>query len=118
MHAALESMAAEVARERSSSGQSLLGVLRSPVSRAQLHVGVLLQALQQLAGINTVMYFTPVILKMAGFADTQQALLLSCAPAAVNAAGTVLGAHLQVHWCREHAASFSSHDALHLCEGL
>lgn len=95
VHASLESMAAEVSRERSTSSKSLFDVLKSPVSRAQLHIGVMLQALQQLAGINTVMYFTPVILQMAGFADTRQALLLSCAPAAVNAAGTVLGALLQ-----------------------
>ena len=93
VHATLESMAAEVARERSTGSRSVLAVVRSPVSRVQLYIGVVLQALQQLAGINTVMYFTPVILKMAGFTDTRQALLLSCAPAAVNAAGTILGAH-------------------------
>lgn len=38
------------------------------------------------------MYFTPVILQMAGFQNKQQALLLSCLPAAVNAAGTIVGA--------------------------
>ena len=92
VQATLDSMAAELARERCSSSKSMLTVLRSSVARAQLHVGVMLQALQQLVGINTVMYFTPVILQMAGFADTRQALLLSCAPAAVNATGTVIGA--------------------------
>jgi MFS transporter, SP family, solute carrier family 2 (myo-inositol transporter), member 13 len=92
MHATLESIAAEIARERSGSRKSLLDILRSPVSRGQLHVGVVLQMLQQLAGINTVMYFTPVILQMAGFADTRQALLFACAPAAVNALGTIAGA--------------------------
>lgn len=91
VHATLDSMAAEVARERTTSSKHLWDVLKSPMSRAQLHIGVMLQALQQLAGVNTVMYFTPVILQMAGFADTRRALLLSCAPAAVNAAGTVLG---------------------------
>jgi hypothetical protein len=39
-----------------------------------------------------VMYFTPVILEIAGFRDKQQILLLSCLPASVNAIGTVVGA--------------------------
>lgn len=37
------------------------------------------------------MYFTPVILQLAGFRDKQQILLLSCLPASVNALGTVVG---------------------------
>lgn len=53
-----------------------------------------MQVLQQLCGINTVMYFTPVILQMAGFQNKQQALLLSCLPASVNTAGTVIGTNL------------------------
>ena len=121
VHATLESMTAEVARERSTSTHSVLDALRSPVSRAQLHIGVGLQALQQLTGINTVMYFTPVILKMAGFADTRQALLLSCAPAAVNAAGTVLGAHsfpCKLIGCLEHAALFNPYNVLRITEGF
>lgn len=50
-----------------------------------------LQALQQLCGINTVMYYAPVILEAGGLADKQTALLWSLLPAAVNAAGTVVG---------------------------
>lgn len=60
------------------------------IHREPTHFAV--QILQQLCGINTVMYFTPVILQMAGFRNKQEALLLSCFPAAVNAAGTVVGA--------------------------
>lgn len=72
--------------------KALLRMLRDPLARAQLHIGVALQALQQLCGINTVMYFTPVILQMAGYADRQQALLWACLPAGCNALGTVAGA--------------------------
>ena len=38
--------------------------------------GVGLQVLQQLAGINTVMYYTPAILELAGIHDNRQALLV------------------------------------------
>lgn len=43
--------------------------------------------LQQLAGINTVMYYTPAILELAGFHDKRSALLIAMAPAAGAAAG-------------------------------
>ena len=38
------------------------------------------------------MYFTPVLLQMAGFVDRRQALLWACLPAGCNALGTVAGA--------------------------
>lgn len=38
--------------------------------------GVGLQVLQQLAGINTVMYFTPAILELAGIHNNRLALLV------------------------------------------
>ena len=44
--------------------------------------GLGLQVLQQLAGINTVMYYTPAILELAGFHDKRSALLIAMAPAA------------------------------------
>ena len=53
--------------------------------------GVGLQVLQQLAGINTVMYYAPVILAAAGVRGRREGLLVALAPAAVNALGTVVG---------------------------
>jgi Sugar (and other) transporter len=53
--------------------------------------GLGLQVLQQLCGINTVMYFTPAILELAGFQDKRTALLMAMLPAGVNATGTVAG---------------------------
>ena len=53
--------------------------------------GIGLQVLQQICGINTVMYYTPTILEIAGFVDKRQALFLSILPAFVNAVGTLIG---------------------------
>ncbi|CAK9153200.1 unnamed protein product [Ilex paraguariensis] len=53
-----------------------------------------LQAFQQFTGINTVMYYSPTIVQMAGFSSNQLALLLSLIVAAVNAAGTIVGIYL------------------------
>ncbi|CAK9144889.1 unnamed protein product, partial [Ilex paraguariensis] len=49
---------------------------------------------QQFTGINTVMYYSPTIVQMAGFSSNQLALLLSLIVAAVNAAGTIVGIYL------------------------
>jgi len=50
-----------------------------------------LQVLQQLAGINTAMYFSPTILQLAGVQGNRAALLASLLPAGVNALGTLGG---------------------------
>lgn len=52
------------------------------------------QAFQQFTGINTVMYYSPTIVQMAGFESNQLAILLSLIVAAMNAAGTVVGIYL------------------------
>ncbi|KAG9447089.1 hypothetical protein H6P81_013217 [Aristolochia fimbriata] len=56
--------------------------------------GAGLQAFQQFTGINTVMYYSPTIVQMAGFSSNQLALLLSLIVAAMNAGGTVVGIYL------------------------
>lgn len=50
-----------------------------------------MQAFQQFTGINTVMYYCPTIVQMAGFSSKKLALLLSLIIAAMNAIGTVIG---------------------------
>lgn len=65
---------------------------------------VLLQAFQQFTGINTVMYYSPTIVQMAGFSSNQLALLLSLIVAALNAAGTILGIYLIDHFGRRKLA--------------
>ena len=45
-------------------------------------------------GINTVMYYSPSIIELAGYASHETALLLSAGVAAMNAVGTVAGIFL------------------------
>jgi len=49
------------------------------------------QIFQQLVGINTVMYYSPSIVELAGFASHQTALLLSLIVSGLNALGTIVG---------------------------
>lgn len=77
-------------QKRNSRADSLSGSSCSDSSRCP-PAGVGLQVLQQACGINTVMYFLVSILTLAGISDNRTALLIAMGPAAVNAAGTVLG---------------------------
>ncbi|GMH42012.1 hypothetical protein BSKO_09931 [Bryopsis sp. KO-2023] len=65
--------------------------LMQPEVRYELSIGVGLQIYQQFCGINTVMYYTPTILQMAGFIDRRQALLASLLPVLINSLGSVIG---------------------------
>lgn len=58
---------------------------------------MLLQIFQQVTGVNTIMYYSPTILQMAGFHSNQLALLLSLVIAAMNAIGTIVGIYLIDH---------------------
>nr|GEX73324.1 inositol transporter 1 [Tanacetum cinerariifolium] len=61
-------------------------------------------AFQQFTGINTVMYYSPTIVQMAGFGSNQLALQLSLIVALMNAAGTVVGIYLIDHVGRKKLA--------------
>ncbi|KAJ0606141.1 putative major facilitator, sugar transporter, major facilitator superfamily [Helianthus annuus] len=76
---------------------SYLDVFRIKEIRLAFFAGAGLQAFQQFTGINTVMYYSPTIVQMAGFRSNQLALLLSLMVALMNAAGTVVGIHLIDH---------------------
>ncbi|CAL9040514.1 unnamed protein product [Musa banksii] len=71
-----------------------LDVFKSKEMRLAFLAGAGLQAFQQFTGINTVMYYSPTIVQMAGFTSNQLALLLSLIVAAMNAAGTIVGIFL------------------------
>ncbi|CAA6657896.1 unnamed protein product [Spirodela intermedia] len=58
--------------------------------RKGLVAGVGLQVFQQFVGINTVMYYSPTIVQLAGFASNQTALLLSLITSGLNALGSVV----------------------------
>ncbi|KAL5543244.1 hypothetical protein UlMin_010954 [Ulmus minor] len=74
-----------------------LDVFKTKEIRLAFIAGAGLQAFQQFTGINTVMYYSPTIVQMAGFQSNQLALLLSLIVASMNAAGTVLGIYLIDH---------------------
>ncbi|KAJ9178594.1 hypothetical protein P3X46_010468 [Hevea brasiliensis] len=81
-----------------------LDVFKSKEIRLAFLAGAGLQAFQQFTGINTVMYYSPTIVQMAGFSSNQIALLLSLIIAAMNAAGSILGIYLIDHFGRKKLA--------------
>ena len=57
-------------------------------------LGCLLQCFQQVAGINTVMYYSAKIITMAGFSDRSQAIWMSAGVASANFLCTFIGLFL------------------------
>ncbi|KAK9159502.1 hypothetical protein Syun_005843 [Stephania yunnanensis] len=80
--------------DRSKESVHFLDVFKIKEIRIAFFAGAGLQAFQQFSGINTVMYYSPTIVQMAGFTSNRLALLLSLIVAAMNASGTVLGIYL------------------------
>ncbi|EEF42612.1 sugar transporter, putative [Ricinus communis] len=68
---------------------SIRNLCKTKTVRRGLIAGVGLQVFQQFVGINTVMYYSPTIIQLAGYASNQTALLLSLVTAGLNAACTV-----------------------------
>ncbi|XP_076956080.1 inositol transporter 1-like [Bidens hawaiensis] len=79
-------------------------VFRIKEIRLAFVAGAGLQAFQQFTGINTVMYYSPTIVQMAGFGSNQLALQLSLIVALMNAAGTIVGIYLIDHVGRRQLA--------------
>ncbi|KAL9145990.1 hypothetical protein ABFS82_13G081500 [Erythranthe guttata] len=69
---------------------NFLKLLQTKAIRRGLIAGVGLQIFQQFVGINTVMYYSPTIVQLAGFASNQTALLLSLVTAGLNAFGSIV----------------------------
>lgn len=67
-----------------------LSALMKPLVKKALILGVLLSAFQQITGINTVIYYAPEILHLAGFASSTSALLATVGIGIVNVIVTVL----------------------------
>eukprot|EP01018_Ginkgo_biloba_P018990 Gb_11512 [translate_table: standard] len=83
--------AAEQESDPDSNNISIGDTLGSKEMRLALIAGVGIQIFQQLVGINTVMYYSPSIMELAGFASHRTALLLSLLVAGMNALGTIAG---------------------------
>jgi sugar porter (SP) family MFS transporter len=74
-------------------GASLHDLLAPQLRRALL-VGVGLALLQQVTGVNTVIYYAPMIFKMAGLASSSASILATVGLGCVNVAFTVLAIFL------------------------
>ncbi|KAG6639135.1 hypothetical protein CIPAW_10G079200 [Carya illinoinensis] len=75
-------------------GNNLFSKLRSPmgnvVVRRALCAGIAVQVVQQFVGINTILYYCPSIMQLAGYASKVVALGLSLVTAGLNCVGTVI----------------------------
>nr|KJB69856.1 hypothetical protein B456_011G046300 [Gossypium raimondii] len=84
-----ESVEAEI-REEGCAKINIMKLLKTKTVRRGLIAGVGLQVFQQFVGINTVMYYSPTIVQLAGFASNKTALLLSLVTAGLNALGSIV----------------------------
>lgn len=77
-----------------STGDGVFSKLKSAwnnkVVRRGLYAGITVQVAQQFVGINTVMYYSPTIVQLAGFASNTTALALSLITTGLNSFGTIL----------------------------
>lgn len=65
--------------------------LWSPAVRGSVFIAVGLTVLQQVTGINTIIYYGPQIFELAGIASHASAIFATLLVASVNVAGTVVG---------------------------
>ncbi|KAJ8642164.1 hypothetical protein MRB53_018858 [Persea americana] len=84
------SIEAEVNEEGPSEKINFIKLWKTKTVRRGLIAGVGLQIFQQFVGINTVMYYSPTIVQLAGFASNQIALLLSLITSGLNTMGSIV----------------------------
>ncbi|XP_058196878.1 inositol transporter 4 [Rhododendron vialii] len=93
MKALQSSVEAEKAEE-DSIGDDIIskvkGAWSNDVVRRGLYAGITVQVAQQFVGINTVMYYSPTIVQLAGFASNKTALALSLVTSGLNALGSIV----------------------------
>ncbi|XP_041024359.1 probable inositol transporter 2 [Juglans microcarpa x Juglans regia] len=85
-----ESVEAEIQAKGSSGKITYAELWKTKTVRRGLIAGVGLQVFQQFVGINTVMYYSPTIVQLAGIASNRTALLLSLVTAGLNACGSIV----------------------------
>ncbi|CAH2034462.1 unnamed protein product [Thlaspi arvense] len=85
-----DSVESEILEVGSSEKINMIKLCKTKTVRRGLIAGVGLQVFQQFVGINTVMYYSPTIVQLAGFASNRTALLLSLVTAGLNAFGSII----------------------------
>ncbi|CAL0324872.1 unnamed protein product [Lupinus luteus] len=90
INAVRESVEFEMKEAEASDKASIIKLLKTKTVRRGLYAGMGLQIFQQFVGINTVMYYSPTIVQLAGFASNKTALLLSLITSGLNAFGSIL----------------------------
>ncbi|KAG8510365.1 Proton myo-inositol cotransporter, partial [Galemys pyrenaicus] len=90
----IRSSVEEERKDVGSAGPVICRMLSHPPVRRALAVGCGLQLFQQLAGINTIMYYSATILQMAGVADDRLAIWLASLTAFTNFIFTLVGVWL------------------------
>uniref|UniRef100_A0A0N5ACA5 MFS domain-containing protein n=1 Tax=Syphacia muris TaxID=451379 RepID=A0A0N5ACA5_9BILA len=86
-----ESYKAELKAKQFLNGQTALSrIFDTPHVRRALLVGCLLQAFQQLAGINTIIYYTSSIIRSAGIMNSHNTIWISVIISGVNFASTLV----------------------------
>ena len=89
-----DSVESEIFEEGSSEKINITKLCKTKTVRRGLIAGVGLQVFQQFVGINTVMYYSPTIFQLAGFASNRTAILLSLVTARLNAFGSIISIYL------------------------
>ncbi|CAI5785247.1 proton myo-inositol cotransporter [Podarcis lilfordi] len=84
----------EEEKEVGAAGPVICRMLTYPPTRKELIVGCGLQMFQQLAGINTVMYYSATIMQMSGVQDDRIAIWLAAVTAFTNFIFTLVGVWL------------------------
>lgn len=102
-----DSVEAEIKETGSAGKISYSELWKTKTVRRGLIAGVGLQIFQQFVGINTVMYYSPTIIQLAGIASNQTALLLSLVTSGLNAAGSIVSIYLIDRTGRRKLAAFS-----------
>ncbi|KAG9439730.1 hypothetical protein H6P81_019895 [Aristolochia fimbriata] len=87
----IEALRESVESEKEDSEKiNITEIFTTKTVRKGLIAGVGLQIFQQFTGINTVMYYSPTIVQLAGFASNRTALLLSLITSGLNALGSIV----------------------------
>lgn len=81
----------ESMKEEASGGYA---ALRQPLLRLPLIIGIGLAILQQVTGINTVIYYAPTIFQMADFGSASASIAATAGVGAVNLVATIVAAFL------------------------